>query len=165
MVSYFSAGTQWAAKTGNPAGVNPDDACGKKVAVQTGTVQVDDITARSKDCADAGKPTITIDQYQAQDRGDRRGRVRQGRRRCWPTRRSTAYAVKQTNGQLELLGDIYDSAPYGYVVKKDQAEFAEALVEARQRADRRRHLRDDPRRSGASRHGAHRRPAGQPVRP
>ena len=39
MVSYFSAGTQWAAKKGNPAGINPDDACGKKIAVQTGTVQ------------------------------------------------------------------------------------------------------------------------------
>ena len=64
MVSYFSAGTQWAAKKG--AGVDPDDACGKKVAVQTATVQVDDVTARSKKCTDAGKPKITIDQYQAQ---------------------------------------------------------------------------------------------------
>ena len=41
-----------------------------------------------------------------------------------------AYAVEQTNGQLELLGDIYDSAPYGYVVPKDQTEFAQALADA-----------------------------------
>jgi polar amino acid transport system substrate-binding protein len=41
-----------------------------------------------------------------------------------------AYAVKQTNGQLELLGEIYDAAPYGYVVNKDQADFAEALAGA-----------------------------------
>src|SRR3954465_3371562 len=41
MVSYFSAGTQWAAKVGNA--VNPDDSCGKKIAVQTATVQVDDL--------------------------------------------------------------------------------------------------------------------------
>jgi polar amino acid transport system substrate-binding protein len=41
-----------------------------------------------------------------------------------------AYAVKQTNGQLELLGDIYDSAPYGYVVNKDQTDFAQALAGA-----------------------------------
>src|SRR5215469_2788187 len=61
MVSYFSAGTQWAAKSG--ASVDPDNACGKKVAVQTGTVQVDDITARSKKCTDGGKTAITIDQY------------------------------------------------------------------------------------------------------
>src|SRR5215469_12436573 len=61
MVSYFSAGTQWASKTG--AAIDPDNACGKKVAVQTGTVQVDDITARSKKCTDGGKTAITIDQY------------------------------------------------------------------------------------------------------
>src|SRR5689334_13143330 len=48
MVSYFSAGTQWATKKGNPAGAKVDDACGKRIAVQKDTVQVDDITARSK---------------------------------------------------------------------------------------------------------------------
>jgi polar amino acid transport system substrate-binding protein len=41
-----------------------------------------------------------------------------------------AYAVKQTNGHLELLGGIYDAAPYGYVVKKDQADFAQAVADA-----------------------------------
>jgi polar amino acid transport system substrate-binding protein len=35
-VTYYSAGTQWASKDPN---FNPDNACGKKVAVQTGTVQ------------------------------------------------------------------------------------------------------------------------------
>src|SRR4051794_28719648 len=43
MVSYFNAGTQWAAKTG--ATIDPDNACGKKIAVQTSTVQADDIAA------------------------------------------------------------------------------------------------------------------------
>jgi polar amino acid transport system substrate-binding protein len=41
-----------------------------------------------------------------------------------------AYAVKQTSGQLQLLGDVYDSAPYGYVVKKDQTEFAQSIADA-----------------------------------
>jgi polar amino acid transport system substrate-binding protein len=41
-----------------------------------------------------------------------------------------AYAVKQTAGKLELLGDIYDSAPYGYVIKKDQGDYGKALVGA-----------------------------------
>ncbi|TML32032.1 MAG: transporter substrate-binding domain-containing protein, partial [Actinobacteria bacterium] len=57
MVSYFNAGTQWAAKKG--ATIDPDNACGRKVAVQTATVQVDDLTARSKKCTDSGKPAIT----------------------------------------------------------------------------------------------------------
>jgi polar amino acid transport system substrate-binding protein len=41
-----------------------------------------------------------------------------------------AYAVQKTNGQVELLGDIYDAAPYGYVVAKDQTQFAQAIVDA-----------------------------------
>ena len=47
MISYYSAGTQWSTKKGNPKKVDPESACGKKIAVQKGTVQVDDITARS----------------------------------------------------------------------------------------------------------------------
>lgn len=129
MVSYFSAGTQWATKSKNPNKVNADDACGKKIAVQTGTVQLDDITARSKKCTEAGKPAITIDQYQAQS--DATAAVVSGKNDAMLADSPVgAYAVKQTNGQLELLGDIYESAPYGYVVKKDQAAFAEAVREA-----------------------------------
>jgi polar amino acid transport system substrate-binding protein len=127
MVSYFSAGTQWAAKKG--ASIDPDNACGKKVAVQTATVQVDDLTARSKKCTDAGKPKITIDQYQKQS--DATNAVVTGKDEAMLADSPViAYAVKQTNGQLELAGDIYDSAPYGYVIAKDQTEFADAIKQA-----------------------------------
>lgn len=127
MVSYFSAGTQWAAKTGS--GFNPDDACGKTVAVQKDTVQVDDVTARSKTCTDAGKAKITIDQYQSQ--ADATASVVSGKSAAMLADSPvTAYAVKQTNQQLELVGEIYDSAPYGYVVKKNHGEFAQALADA-----------------------------------
>ncbi|MGC5031873.1 ABC transporter substrate-binding protein [Micromonospora sp. DT229] len=129
MVSYFSAGTQWATKAGNPAQVDPDNACGKKIAVQVGTVQLDDITARSKACTDAGKPEINIDQYQAQS--DATAAVVSGKNDAMLADSPVgAYAVKQSNGQLEVLGDIYESAPYGYAVPKDQAAFAEVLKEA-----------------------------------
>lgn len=129
MVSYFSAGTQWATKKGNPAGVDTENACGKKIAVQTGTVQVDDITARSKKCTDAGKPAITIDQYQAQS--DATAAVVSGKDDAMLADSPVgAYAVKQSGGQLELLGDIYESAPYGYAIKKDQQAFAEVVKEA-----------------------------------
>ncbi|MEU5939800.1 ABC transporter substrate-binding protein [Micromonospora sp. NPDC047548] len=129
MVSYFSAGTQWATKKGNPGGIDPDNACGKKIAVQTGTVQVDDMTARSKKCTDAGKPAITIDQYQAQS--DATAAVVSGKDDAMLADSPVgAYAVKQSGGQLALLGDIYESAPYGYAVNKDQQAFAEVLKEA-----------------------------------
>ncbi|MEU8820963.1 ABC transporter substrate-binding protein [Actinoplanes sp. NPDC048796] len=127
MISYFSAGTQWAAKKG--ASINPDDVCGKKIAVQATTVQVDDITARSKKCTDAGKAKITIDQYQKQS--DATNAVNTGKDEAMLADSPiTAYAVKQTGGKLELVGDIYDSAPYGYVVAKDQTEFAGVIGDA-----------------------------------
>jgi polar amino acid transport system substrate-binding protein len=129
MVSYFSAGTQWAAKTENPTGIQPDDACGKRVAVQKDTVQVDDLAARSKKCKDAGKKAITADQYPGQDTAT--AAVISGKDDAVLADSPVmAYAVSQSGGKLALLGDIYDSAPYGYVIKKDQADFAKAIADA-----------------------------------
>ena len=42
----------------------------------------------------------------------------------------TSYAVKQSNGKLEKLGEVYDGAPYGVVVQKQEAQFAEAVQQA-----------------------------------
>jgi polar amino acid transport system substrate-binding protein len=131
MVSYFNAGTQWGTKKGNPTGVQPDNACGKKVAVQTNTVQdTDDLSStRQEACKSDGKPAITIDRYQRQDQAT--AAVVSGKDDAMLADSPVlAYAVKQTNGQLELLGDIYDAAPYGYVIKKDQTDFAQAVADA-----------------------------------
>jgi len=130
MTSYFTAGTQWGTKTGNPTGVQPDNACGKKVAVQTNTVQdTEDLPKRDEACTAAGKPAITVDRYQRQDQAT--AAVVSGKDDAMLADSPVlAYAVKQTNGQLELLGDIYDAAPYGYVIEKDQTEFAQAVADA-----------------------------------
>jgi polar amino acid transport system substrate-binding protein len=129
MVSYYSAGTQWSTKKGNPKKVDPESACGLKIAVQKATVQVDDITARSEKCTAGGKDAITIDQYDAQS--DATAAVVSGKDDAGLADSPVmAYAVDQTKGQLELLGDVYDAAPYGYVVAKDQTEFAQAIADA-----------------------------------
>ncbi|MGN6242908.1 MAG: ABC transporter substrate-binding protein [Motilibacteraceae bacterium] len=129
MISYFNAGTQWATKKGNPNNIDPNDACGKKIAVQKGTVQVDDLAAKSKKCTDAGKPAITVDQYAGQDQAT--ASIVSGKDAAGLADSPVmAYAVQQTNGQLELLGDVYDAAPYGYVVKKDQTDFGQAIADA-----------------------------------
>jgi polar amino acid transport system substrate-binding protein len=129
MISYYSAGTQWSTKKGNPKKVDPDDACGLRIAVQKATVQVDDITARSEKCTGAGKEAITIDQYDGQDEAT--AAVVSGKDDAGLADSPVmAYAVKQTNGQLELLGDVYDAAPYGYVVAKDQTDFAQVIADA-----------------------------------
>jgi polar amino acid transport system substrate-binding protein len=129
MISYFSAGTAWATAKGNPSGIDPDDACGMRVAVQRGTVQVEDITARSQACAAAGKPEITIDQYQGQDQAT--SAVSSGKDDAMLADSPIiAYAAQQSQGAVESVGDIYDAAPYGYVVKKGQGQFADALAGA-----------------------------------
>ncbi|WP_372451814.1 ABC transporter substrate-binding protein [Catellatospora tritici] len=126
MVSYYNAGTQWAAKKGNPAGVDPNNPCGKRIAVQRDTVQAEDIAKKSAACKAAGKPEITIEPYPGQDQVA--AAVVSGKDDAMLADSPVAaYAVKQSNGQLELIGDIYDAAPYGYVVPKDQQQFAEAL--------------------------------------
>ena len=99
MISYYSAGTQWSTKKGNPSKVDPGSACGKRIAVQKATVQVDDITKRSQDCTSAGKPAITVDQYDAQS--DATAAVVSGKDDAGLADSPVmAYAVKQTNGQL-----------------------------------------------------------------
>lgn len=129
MVSYFEAGTQWVVKAGNPKKVDPDNACGKNIGVQKGTVQIDDLTARSKKCTDAGKPAIK--QIIDADQSKVTASVISGKADAMLADSPVGlYAVKQTGGQLEALGEIYDSAPYGFVVPKDQTEFAQAIADA-----------------------------------
>lgn len=128
MVSYFSAGTLWATKKGNPDKVDINNPCGLTVGVQKDTVQVDDLTARSKKCTSAGKKAITqvVEQDQSKVTADLVSGKAQAMAADSPV---TLYAVKTTNGAVEQVGDIYDSAPYGFVLKKDQTEFGKALVE------------------------------------
>ncbi len=129
MVSYYSAGTWWATKKANPTGMAQDNACGRSVAVQKDTVQVDDVTARSKKCTDAGKKAIKIDQFQAQS--DATTALVSGKDDAMLADSPVvAYAVKQTGGQLQTLGDIYQAAPYGYVIPKPDTQFADAVASA-----------------------------------
>ena len=133
MVSYYSAGTQLGRTHGQPDGVTPDNACGKKVAVQKDTVQVDDVTARSKKCTDAGKPAIAIEQFTLQSDVDERGRDRQGRRRA---RRLAGHRLRRSSrptASSQQVGDVYDSAPYGIVVPKAQGDYAKAVQGAVQK--------------------------------
>ncbi|CAM4047693.1 ABC transporter substrate-binding protein [Nocardiopsis rhodophaea] len=129
MVSYYSAGTQWFTQKGNPQSVDPDNACGKRVAVQKATIQVEDVKERSEKCVDDGKAGITIEQYQEQTHATES--VVSGKNDAALADTPVAgYAVKQTGGKLETLGEQYESAPYGAVINKDDTELAEAIAAA-----------------------------------
>ncbi len=128
MVSYLNAGTAWAVATGNPAGVNPDDACGKTVGVQKATVQVDDIEERNAACTAAGKAAIDIQQFTQQS--DVTTALASGKVDAMLADSPViAYAITQT-GKLEQVGDIYGSAPYGVVVPLAEKEFATTVQAA-----------------------------------
>jgi polar amino acid transport system substrate-binding protein len=129
MVSYFTAGTQWAVPKGNPKKVDPNNACGLSIGVQKATVQIDDLTARSKKCVAAGKKAITqiVEQAQSKVTAD----VISGKADAMLADSPVGlYAIKQTNGQLEAAGQTYDSAPYGYVVPKSETAFGQAIADA-----------------------------------
>jgi len=129
MVSYFNAGTQWAAAPGNPKKVDPQKPCGLKVAVQKGTVQQEeDLPPKVKACQAEGKP-LEVLPFTGQDQAT--SAVATGKADAMLADSPiVAYAVKQSGGKVEAVGDIYDAAPYGYVIPKDQKEFADAIVEA-----------------------------------
>ena len=128
-VSYFNAGTQWIVAKGNPKQVNIDDACGLNIGAQKDTVQVDDLKARSKKCTDAGKPAINV--IVDADQGKVTTNLVSGKTVAMLADSPVGlYAIQQTNGQLEALGDIYDAAPYGYVLPKDQTDFGQAIADA-----------------------------------
>jgi polar amino acid transport system substrate-binding protein len=129
MVSYFSAGTQWATAAGNPKGIDAETACGQTVAVQTDTVQdTEDLPVRQKKCAGNA---IKILKFDKQDQAT--AAVVNGRADAMLADSPViAYAVKQSAGKLATLGEIYEAAPYGYVVPKDETEFADALASALQ---------------------------------
>jgi polar amino acid transport system substrate-binding protein len=126
MVSYLNVGTKAAVAKGNPEHVSLDDLCGKPVGVQQGTVQVDDLNARNQKCQQQGKPAIALTILPQQTDVTL----------ALTAKRVVAmladapvinYAINQTNGQLEALGDQYDAAPYGIAIGKGKGEFAKAV--------------------------------------
>jgi len=132
MISYFSAGSQYAVAKGNPEDVDPANLCGLSVGVQTGTIQQDELDAASKACTDAGKDAIDVLPYdsQAAVATNLAGGKLQAMYADSPI---TAYAVQQSGGAIEPLGDVTDAAPYGVVVAKDDTKLAEAVQGALQK--------------------------------
>lgn len=132
MVSYFNAGTQWAVADGNPDELSLDDVCGLTVAVQTGTIQEEeDLPDREDGCS---ADPIDVLRFTGQDEATAAlvsGRV-QAMLADSPI---IAYAVEQSGGQIEPLGEIYDAAPYGYVIPLDDTDLAEAIVAALESLD------------------------------
>jgi len=126
--NYFVAGTQWASLAGKPA-VDPNNACGLTVSAQTGSTEVDDLTAKSAACVKAGKKPIKTLSFDDQNQAT--NAVQLGRANALSADSPvTEDAVHRSAGKLQLDGAIYGSAPYGMAVAKGSSlvkEIAAAL--------------------------------------
>ena len=127
-VSYFNAGIWWAVQKGNPNNISVEDICGKKVGVQTGTVQEDpDLKDRSAACEAEGKPAIEV--ISLKNQTDVTTRLVNGSIDAMAADSPIIKnALSKTGDSLETLGEVYDSAEQGIAIAKSDTEFA-AVIE------------------------------------
>ncbi|GAA4838612.1 ABC transporter substrate-binding protein [Luteimicrobium xylanilyticum] len=132
MIEYFQAGEAFAVQKGNPKGIDQSDLCGKSVGVQTGTVEADELADLSKKCTAAGKDKI--DQLIYDSQADVTTNLVGGKLDAmYADSPIIAYAISQTNGQLEQLGDVFATAPQGIVVSKSDQALTDVVQKAVQK--------------------------------
>jgi polar amino acid transport system substrate-binding protein len=102
-VNYYNTGIQWASATGTD--VDPDNACGLKVAVQATTVEdTEEIPAKSDACVAAGKPPIEKQKYDTQ--AEATNAVVLGKADALSADTPvTGYAIAQTDDKLQPAGE------------------------------------------------------------
>ncbi|MEU6813508.1 ABC transporter substrate-binding protein [Streptomyces sp. NPDC046860] len=129
-VDYLTAGVSIYTRKGDTKGITDwSDLCGKKLAVQRGTVSEDLAKQENKKCA-AGKK-IHIEPFD--DDQQSQTRLRSGgvdaASSDFPV---AAYAVKTSGGgkDFEVVGDQVEAAPYGIAVAKKDTQLRDALKAA-----------------------------------
>ena len=131
-VSHFDAGSAWAVKKGNPNKIDVSDLCGKKVAVQTATMQEAEANKMAKQCEADGKDKLEVISSKLQT--DVTTNVVTGKADVFYADSPIAgYAIAQTDGQLEMLGKVEGVAPEGIVIKKGDSQMDEAVQKAVQK--------------------------------
>ncbi|MFC5792011.1 ABC transporter substrate-binding protein [Agromyces tardus] len=115
-VNYYEAGIMWASAAGKD--VDPENACGLKVAVQATTYEdTDEVPAKSDACVAAGKPAIQKVPFDTQDAATNAVALGQADALSADSP-VTLYAISQTGGKLQAAGESFDVAPYGIAVAK-----------------------------------------------
>ncbi|MEC4018682.1 ABC transporter substrate-binding protein [Streptomyces sp. H27-D2] len=128
-VDYFTSGVSLLVKKGNPEGIKGlDDLCGKKVAVQRGTIYETTFKDQAKKCDKAGDKKLAIEAFdtdaEAQTRVKAGGAVAD--LNDYPV---SAYIAKKAGGgkDFEVAGGQTDAGPFGIAVSKDEPQLREAL--------------------------------------
>lgn len=129
-VDFLNAGSLWAAPAGSD--ITPDTACGKTVAVQSGTIQhTDELPERSQECVDAGEEPIEILPFEGQP--EVTNAVVNGKADAFSADLPvTGDAVSKLEGQLETVGEMFDAAPYGFATQKgsDMTNAVQAALQS-----------------------------------
>ena len=128
-VDFLYAGVQWAAQPGSD--VDPSDPCGLTVSVQRTTVsETDDVRPKSEACEAEGKEPLTVLAFDTADNAALAALV--GRADAYSADSPvTAWAVERSDGELEMVGEMFDAAPYGFAVPKG-SPLADAMAAAMQ---------------------------------
>ena len=131
-VSMFKAGSTWVVKKGNPNKVDTSSLCGLKIAVQTGTTQEDEVNEAQEQCKADGKQDIQILSNKLQT--DVTTNVATGKADVFYADSPVAgYAIAQTDGTLEALGDVEGVAKQGIAIEKGNEKLDEAVQKAVQK--------------------------------
>ena len=127
-VPYFTAGTGILVQAGNPQGIQSlADLCGKSVAVQVGTIQVDQLNAQNEQCTQKISIT-TFDQNPLAVEQLKLGRA-DAELADFPV---AAYDARLSDGALEVVGEQIEAAPYGIGLRKDSTALNAAITDALQ---------------------------------
>ncbi|WP_351232542.1 ABC transporter substrate-binding protein [Streptomyces sp. NPDC002133] len=131
-VDYFNSGVSLLVKKGNPAKITSlDDLCGKKVAVQRGTIYEDTFKAQATKCEKDGKGKLTIEAFDTD--AEAQTRVKSGGAVADLNDYPVAAHIAKTAGggnDFEVAGNQTEAGPFGIAVDKDNTQLRDALKEA-----------------------------------
>ncbi|WP_080795163.1 ABC transporter substrate-binding protein [Corynebacterium pacaense] len=118
-VDFLYAGVQWAQSTDAETPVDPDNACGLTVAVQRTTVaETDDVRPKSEECVAQGREPITVLSYDTADSAATA--LVLGRADALAADSPiTAWAVARSDNRIELVGEMFMAAPFGFALPRD----------------------------------------------
>lgn len=129
-VDYLTAGVSIYTRKGDTGGITTwSDLCGKKLAVERGTVSEDLAKSETKKCPSGKKITIEAFDDDQQSQTRLRSGGADAASSDFPV---AAYAVKTSGGgkDFQIVGDQVEAAPYGIAVSKSDTQLRDALQAA-----------------------------------
>ncbi len=131
MISYLEVGSAYGVAAGNPKDFTAEDPCGFTIGVQTGTFQQEYADELSTQCVEEGKEPIDVKPHSLQS--DITTKVIGGQYDAtFADAPVIGYASVQSNGGIEQVGEVIESAPQGIAVAKDDEQLTAAVQAAMQ---------------------------------